>query len=68
VKFADGDLVLHHKEMPVSSLFVAMTSSLLSTTIFPFLSFDYDVPFKTIGDVVGYIILWPWKLITSKMF
>jgi hypothetical protein len=59
VKFVGGDVVLHHKEMLIGSLCVAMTSSLLPTTIFPFPSFDYDVPLKTIGDVVGYIILWP---------
>jgi hypothetical protein len=59
VKFVGGDVVLHHKEMPSSSLFVAMTSSLLPTIVLPFLSFDYDVLLKTIGDVIGYIILWP---------
>jgi hypothetical protein len=57
VKFAGGDVVLYHKEMLTSSLSIAMTSSLLPTTIFPFPSFDYDIPLKTIRDVVGYIIL-----------
>ncbi len=59
MKFAGGNVVLHHKEMPSSYLSIAMTSSLLPTTILPFPSFDYDVPLKTIGDVVRYIILWP---------
>jgi hypothetical protein len=52
VKFVCGDVVLHHKEMPSSSLSIAMTSSLLPTTIFPFPSFNYDVSLKNIGDDV----------------
>jgi len=55
VKFVGGDVVLHHKEMPSSYLSIAMTSSLLPTIVFPFLSFDNDVLLKIIGDVVGCI-------------
>jgi hypothetical protein len=57
VKFAGGNVVLHHKEMLVGSLYGVVTSSLLPTTILPFPSFDYDVPLKTVGDATGYIIL-----------
>jgi hypothetical protein len=47
VKFVGGDVVLHHKEMLICSLFIVMTSILLPTIVFPFSSFDYDVPLKT---------------------
>jgi hypothetical protein len=43
MKFASGDVILHHKEMPIGYSFVVMTSSLLLTIVLPFLSFDYDV-------------------------
>jgi hypothetical protein len=42
MKFIGGDVIQHHKEMPIGYLSVAMTSNLLSTIILSFLSFDYD--------------------------
>jgi hypothetical protein len=48
-------------------LSVDVNVSLLATTSLPFLDLDHDAPLKSIGDAVGYIILWPWKLTSSKI-
>lgn len=34
-------------------------------TQFPCLERDLDLPLITIANVVGYVILWSWELITS---
>jgi hypothetical protein len=67
VKFGGKGALHHNKEMPTCVLYVDVKVSLLATTSLPFLDLDHDTPLKTIGDVVGYIILWPWKLTSSKM-
>jgi hypothetical protein len=37
----------------------------MAITSLPFLDFDgQDIPMQIIGDAIGYIILWPWKLTT----
>jgi hypothetical protein len=67
VKFKNRGAFHHNKEMPTCDFFVAVNVSLLTTTSLPFLDLDHDTPLKTIGDAIGYIILWPWKLTSSKM-
>jgi hypothetical protein len=67
VKFGGRGVLHHNKEMPTCALSVAVNVSLLATTSLPFLDLDHDTLLKTIGDAVGYIILWPWKLTSSKM-
>ncbi len=67
VKFGGRGVLLHNKEVPTSVLFIVVNVSLLSTTSLPFPYLDCNILLKTIGDEIGYIILWPWKLTSSKM-
>jgi hypothetical protein len=48
-------------------LSITLNVSLLATTSLPFLDLDHDTPLKIIGDAIRYIILWAWKLTSSKM-
>jgi len=65
VKFGGGTVLHHNKPMLVDTLFVTMSSNLVDIVSLPFPNFDgEDIPLQIIGDVIGYIILWPWKLAT----
>jgi hypothetical protein len=37
-------------------------SRLIVNVYFPFPNLGHDIPLRTIGDVIRYIILWPYKL------
>ncbi len=52
--------------MPLETLSIAVSFSTLAIASLPFPNPDgEDVPLQTIGDAIGYIILWPWKLTTT---
>jgi hypothetical protein len=49
--------------MPLETLSIAVSFSTMASASLPFPNLDgEDVPLQTIGDAIGYIILWPWKL------
>jgi hypothetical protein len=52
--------------MPLEILSIAVSFSTMASVSLPFPNLDgQDVPLQTIGDAIGYIILWPWKLTTT---
>jgi hypothetical protein len=65
VKFGGGDVMHHNCTMPEKCIYVAITSCVLAGVHLPYLEHDHDLPFHIVDSVVGYIILWPWKLTTK---
>jgi hypothetical protein len=59
VKFGGRGVLHHNKEMPTSALSIIVNVCLLATTLLPFPYLDRNILLKTIGDAIGYIILWP---------
>jgi hypothetical protein len=52
--------------MPLETLSIAISFSTMASVSLSFPNLDgQDVPLQTIGDAIGYIILWPWKLTTT---
>jgi hypothetical protein len=66
VKFGGVCVLYYNKEMLANTLFVVVSLGLLITIFWPFLDPDHDIPLKTIRDAIGYIILGPYNLISSK--
>ncbi len=67
MKLGGGTALHHNKPMLVNTLFVTVSSNLVDIISLPFPDLDgQDIPLQIIGDVIGYIILWPWKLATSR--
>ncbi len=67
VKFGGGVAFHYNKAMSANTLYVVMNSSLMATTSLHFLNLDHETPLHTIGDAIGYVILWPWKLTCFSM-
>jgi hypothetical protein len=65
VKFGGGDVVHHNHTMHEECISIAITSCVLVGVHLPYLEHDHDHPFCTIDNTIGYIILWPWKLMTK---
>jgi hypothetical protein len=61
-KFGSGVTLHHIKPMPTNTLFVVVSSRLIVNVYLPFPNLGHDIPLRTIGDVIRYIILWPYKL------
>ncbi len=52
--------------MPLETLSIVVSFSTMASASLPFPNLDgQDVALQTIGDAIGYIILWPWKLTTA---
>jgi hypothetical protein len=62
VKFGGGVVLHHTKPMPINTLFVVVSSRLIVNVYIPFPNLGHDIPLHTIGGVIRYIILWPYKL------
>lgn len=67
VKFGGVKAFQHHKEMPIITLFVSVSSNLMANVTFPFPSLDAITPLYNVGDAIGYFILQPWKLSSSRV-
>jgi hypothetical protein len=67
VKFGGVGALQHHKEMLASTLSISMRFSLLTNVTLPFPFHDVNIPLYNVGDTIGYIILWPWKLTSSRV-
>jgi hypothetical protein len=65
VKFGGGNVMHHNCTMLEEYIYVAITFCVLAGVHLPYLEHDHGPPFHTIDSVVGYIILWPWKLTTK---
>jgi hypothetical protein len=67
VKCGGRTTIHHNKPMPSDYVSIAITSSLQAFDSLPFPQFDHDPPLLTIKDAMGYVVLWPWKLIDKYM-
>jgi hypothetical protein len=67
VKFGGVRTLLHHKEMLASTLSFFVSSNLLENVTLPLPSPNGDTSLYNVENVLGYIILWPYKLIVSKV-
>jgi hypothetical protein len=67
VKFGGVRVLQHHEEMPTITLLVFVNSNLMANVTLPFPSPNANTPLYNVGDVIGYIILWPWKLTSSRV-
>jgi hypothetical protein len=66
VKFGGGVTLHHNMLMPPKTLFIAISFSTMASASLPFLDLDgQNVPLQIVGDAIGYIIFWPWKLTTT---
>jgi hypothetical protein len=67
VKFGGGTTFHHNRPMLVDTQSIVVSSNLVDIAPLPFQDIDgQDIPSQTIKDAIGYIILWPWKLITPR--
>jgi hypothetical protein len=67
VKFGGGTTLQHNRPMLVDTLSIVVSLNLVDIAFLPFQDLiinGQDIPSQTIGDAIGYIILWPWKFIT----
>jgi hypothetical protein len=66
VKFGGKATFHHNMRLPLETLSIAISFSTLASASLPFPDLDgQDVPLQIIGDAIGYIIFWPWKLTTT---
>ncbi len=49
-------------------LFVAITNNLLKGVHLPCLNSSHDPPLYTIQDVIGYVVMWPWKHTSTCLY
>jgi hypothetical protein len=52
VKFGGVRALQHHKEMPVSNLFISISFSLLANVILPFPSHDANIPLYNVVNAI----------------
>jgi hypothetical protein len=64
VKFGGGDAIHHNQTMLEDYLFITLLWFFFGVAQLPCLERDIDLPLITIANVVGYVILWSWELIT----
>ncbi len=67
VKFGGGFALHDNKGMLTNTLSIAMSSSLMVITSLPFPDLDHETPLRTMGNAIGYVILWPWNLTSFSM-
>lgn len=65
VKFGDGNAIHQNQTMLEDYLFITLLWVFFGVAQLPCLERDLDLPLITIANVVGYVILWSWELITS---
>jgi len=65
VKFGGGDAMHHNRAMPKECIYVSITSCLLAGVHLPYPELGHNPPLCIVDKIIGYIILWPWKL-TAK--
>jgi hypothetical protein len=65
VKFRGGDAMHFNHAMLEECISISITSCFLVGAHLPYLEPGHDPPLYIIDRVVGYIILWPWKLTTK---
>jgi len=65
VKFGGGNAIHHNQTMLKDYLFITLLWFFFGVAQLPCLERDIDLPLITIANVVGYVILWSWELITS---
>ncbi len=61
VKFGVGGAVHHHCDMPNNYLLVGITILMFKGVHLPCPESQHDPPLHVVADVVGYMVLWPWK-------